>query len=144
MDQISTFIASAMAGAILKEIATDTYKALKARLVEHFGLEASVATLEHSPDDEDAREFMAKKLSKTEAIKDATVLDAAEQIATELEKLPNDTALGAKLTVRDIRASSAKFRRNSILSGGVATFGNMDIKEELIVEDNVVGDDRKR
>ena len=144
MDPITTFIASTMAGAVLKEVANDAYKALRARLVEHFGLQPSIAALESSPDDEAFRQLMARKLAETKADKDPLVLKDADRIGAELERLPDDTRLGPTLTVRDIRALSAEFRRIRVHGGGSATFEKMNIEGRLIVEDNEVGDDRKR
>lgn len=144
MDPVTTFVASAMAGAALKEVATDAYKSLKARLVDRFGLGTSIAALEADPDDEDVRQLVATKLAKTGADKDPLVQEAADRIGAELERLPDDTRLGATLTVGDVRAMSAEFRRNRVYGGGSATFEKMEITGTLIVEDNEVGDDRKR
>ena len=144
MDPVTTFVASAMAGAVLKDVAADAYKALKTRLIDRFGLGASVAALDADPDDGDVRRHVAAKLAETEADKDPLILEAADRIGAELERLPDDTRLGATLTVRDVRAMSAEFRRNRIYGGGSATFEKMELEGTLIVEDNEVGDHRKR
>ena len=140
----ATFIATALAGAVLKEVATDTYKAVKARLVETFKLGSGVEMLERDPADEDARRFLESKLAKSGAAADAEVQAMAEAIAEEIRKLPADTPLGAHLTVRDIEAEAAEFRRNRIRSGGSASFEEMKLRGRLLVEDTEVGDDRKR
>jgi hypothetical protein len=142
--EIAAFIASAMAGAVLKGIATDAYAAVKTRLIDHFGLGPSVKALESDPGDEDMRGLIEGKLVKSRAIEDAVILDEVEKIAAELEKLPADTPLGATLTVRDFSAGHAEFRNNRIRAGGSATFEGIAVSGNFIVEGNEIGDDRKR
>jgi hypothetical protein len=139
----ATFIVTALAGAILKEVATDTYKTVKRKLVNVFDLGTVVDALEKEPADEDTRDFVSKKLAKSGALDDPTVVEGADAIATELEKLPEDTALGAYLTVKDIRAEAATFRRMKVRGGGHAEFNEIELRGQLTVEDIEVGDDRK-
>jgi hypothetical protein len=140
----ATFIVTTLAGAFLKEIATDTYKAVKGKLVETFGLGTAVEAVEQKPDDEDAREFLAKKLAKSRALDDPEVVNGVDKISAQLEKLPEDTPLGANLTVKDIKAQAATFRRLKVHGGGKAEFSKLDLSGQLTVEDVEVGDDRKR
>jgi hypothetical protein len=140
----ATFVISALAGAVLKEVATDSYKAVKARLVGLFGLDAPMEALEKAPADEDVREFAAKQLAKSGALQDAEVLDAAEVITSELEKLPEDTPLFAALTVRDLKAESVEFRSNRVHQGGSILAERIDTPGKIVFEGNVVGDDGKR
>lgn len=140
----ATFIVTALAGAVLKEVATDTYKAVKDKVVDVFDLGTAVDALEKEPADEDARDFLSKKLAKSGALDDPTVVEGADAIATELEKLPEDTPLGANLTVRNIRAEAATFRRVKVRGGGRAEFDTIDLRGRLTVKDVDVGDDRKR
>ena len=140
----ATFVASALAGAFLKEVAVDAYKAAKARLLDVFHLGTSVAALESAPEADSARNFLAATLSESGAVNDGTVISLAQEIAAELEKLPDDTRLGASLTVKDIKAEAATFRRIKIHGGGQAVFSGIEAKRRLVAEDIEVGDDRKR
>lgn len=140
----ATFVVTALAGALLKEVATDSYNALKARLVEKFGLETAVEVLEKSPDDEDVRELAVRKLAKSPAIDDAEVIDGAELIVSELARLPEDTPLGASLTVRDLKAEAVEFRKNRVRGGGAILVERIETPGRIVFEDNNVGDDRKR
>jgi len=137
------FIATALAGAVLKEVATDAYKAVKSRLIDAFDLATAVEAVEKKPEAESARTYLASTLNESGAIEDAEVLSAANVIVAELEKLPDETRLGANLTVKDIKAEAAEFRRIRVFGGGTAEFRNIEGKS-LKVEDIIVGDDRKR
>ncbi|MBY3516738.1 hypothetical protein J3P71_10615 [Rhizobium leguminosarum] len=139
----ATFIVTTLAGAFLKDIAADTYNTIKGKLVDQFGLGKAVETVEETPDDEDAREFLAKKLAKSGALEDAEILSGVEKISAELQKLPNETPLGANLSVKDIKAQVATFRRLKIHGGGKAKFETIAVQSHLTVEDVEVGDDRK-
>ena len=66
----ATFVVTALAGAVLKEVATDSYKAVKAKLVGVFGLGKAVEAVEEEPDDADARAFLAAKVAKSGALED--------------------------------------------------------------------------
>lgn len=140
----ATFVVTTLAGALLKDVAADGYKAVKAKLVDTFGLGSAVEVLEADPDDSDAREFAAKKLTKSPAIKDAEVLGGVELIAGELGKLPDDTPLGASLTVRDLKAESVEFRNNRVRGGGAILAERIKTPGKIVFEDNEVGDDGKR
>lgn len=140
---VAVFVVSTLAGAWLKEVAVDSYRLIKSRLGETFKAGAVIEALEQDPNDLDTRDFLAKKLTKSGAIEDSQILTAAQLIAAELEKLPDDTPLGANLTVRDLKAKAVEFRRNRIHPGGTATFEKIEVTGRLIVEDNEVGDDRK-
>lgn len=141
---LATFVITALAGSLLKEVATDSYKLVKARLVEAFGLGKAMEMLEADPDDADARDYAVKKLARSAAIEDAAVLDKAESIAKELEKLPEDTPLGASLTVRDLKAESVEFRNNRARGGGSIVAERIQATGKIVFEGNEAGDDRKR
>lgn len=140
----ATFVVTALAGAVLKEVATDGYKAVKARLADAFGLGPAVELLEADPEDADARAFAAAKLANSPAVEDAEVLDGVAQIAVELEKLPDDTPIGASLTVRDLKAEAVEFRNNCVRPGGAILAERIEAKSRIVFEGNKVGDDRKR
>lgn len=72
----ATFVVTTLAVALINEVATDSYKAVKVRLVNVFGLGTAVEMLEEAASDEDTRDFAAKKLAKSSAIEDAEVSPA--------------------------------------------------------------------
>ena len=137
----ATFVVTALAGAVLKEVATDSYKAVKAKLVEVFGLGKAVEAVEEDPGDEDARAFLAAKVAKSGALDDAEVVQAVDAIAAALEKLPAGTGLGASMTVENIKAERVEFLRNTVHAGGALTARDIE-GGEVRFEGNVVGDDR--
>ena len=140
----ATFVASALAGAFLKEVAVDAYKAAKARLLDVFHLGTSVAALESAPEADSARNFLAATLSESGAVDDGTVISLAQEIAAELEKLPDDTGLGASLTVKDIKAATVTLRDIEIFGRSRAEITGIDAQGRVIAERIKVGDDRKR
>jgi hypothetical protein len=113
-------------------------------LVDKFGLGTAVKVLETSPEDEDVRELVVKRLTKSPAIEDADVIGGAELIVGELEKLPDDTPLGASLTVRDLKAEAVEFRNNRVREGGAMLVERIETPGRVVFEGNEVGDDRKR
>ena len=140
----ATFVVTTLAGALLKEVAADGYSSVKAVLVNRFGLGKAVEVLEEAPGDEDARNFAVKRLAKSPAIEDAEVLDGAALVAAELERLPEDTSLGASLTVRDLKAKSIEFRNNRVRAGGSILAERIEAAGKIVFEGNEAGDDRKR
>lgn len=140
----ASFAITTLAASLLRDVASDTYKAVKTKLVETFGLGPAMNALEEDPTDIDNRNFLESKLSRSGAIEDATIVEGIGVIAAELEKLPDDTPIVAQLTVRDIKAHAASFRRMKVHGGGRAEFSGIDVARSLTVEDIEVGDDRRR
>lgn len=140
----AAFVTTTLAGALLKQLATDAYKAVKDRLSSAFGLGAVVGTLEKEPADAVTREFVAKKLAASGALEDQAVRDGTARIADELTRLPPDTPLGASLTVRDLEAASVVFRNNCVRPGGAMSVEAIKATGTILFEGNEVGDDRKR
>lgn len=139
--EIASFVAVTLAGAILENVAADAYVTTKNRLLTAFGMKTSMEALEASPDDEDVRQLVEKKLANSGATSDEVILEGIQKIAEELEKLPADTPLGASMTVSKLRAEAAEFRRNQIRGHGQMRVEDIVLSGKLIVEDNIVGDD---
>ncbi|TBD71604.1 hypothetical protein [Rhizobium ruizarguesonis] len=140
----ATFVVTALAGALLKEVAVDSYQLVKTKLVEVFGLTTPLTALEEAPGDEDARTFLSKRLVSSKAVDDPQILSGVEKIIEALAQLPDDTPIFASLNVRGLKAEAAEFRRNRIGAGGAANFEQIELSGRLTVEDNQIGDDRKR
>ncbi len=137
---MAIFIASAMAGAVLKEVAKDAYTSVKQRLCDAFGLGVTVELLEAEPGGQLEQEFLGKKLLESGAVEDAIILDGAAQIADELTKLPDDTPLGASMTIKDFKAARAIFEDIRVRAGASMKVEKFDVKGTATFKKIQVGD----
>ena len=138
--EVGIFIASAMAGAVLKEVATDTYTIVKQRLSDAFGLGATIELLEAEPGGQLEQEFLGKKLLESGAVEDATILEGVAQIADELTKLPDDTPLGAAMTIKDFKAARTRFEDIRIREGASMTVEKFEVEGTASFKNIQIGD----
>ena len=138
--EIAVFIASAMAGAVLKEVAKDAYASVKQRLSDAFGLGATIELLETEPGGKLEQEILGKKLLESGAVEDAIILDGAAQIADELTKLTDDTPLGSSMTIKDFKAARASFEDIRIRAGAAMKVEKFDVKGTATFKNIQVGE----
>jgi len=129
-----------MAGAVLREVAKDAYSSVKQRLSDAFGLGATIKLLEAEPGGQLEQEFLGKKLLESGAVEDAIILDGAAQIADELTKLPDDTPLGASMTIKDFKAARASFEDILIRAGASMKVEKFDVSGTATFKNIQVGD----
>jgi hypothetical protein len=117
------------------QLAEYAYDGLKHLIINRYKRGGSVAALEENPSSDIQRKALEEALAKTEAPKDADVLQKANDLTTALNKLPHADLAAIGIRISELQAINAHF--GEVTVDGIGTGVEIDeanLQGDLTIE----------
>jgi len=133
---IVTALAMGAAAATKKvggQVAEDAYGALKRLIADRYKRSGALAALDEDPFSETQKKALEEALAKTDASKDAEVIQKAKDLAQALHKLPRAQLEAVGVRIGELEAINARFGEIEVTGGTGLDIGKARLDGDLNV-----------